>query len=287
MALGRGLGSLIPPKTTQAKPKSTVDSSVPKTGMFHVSPKDIDVNPEQPRKVFTKEAITDLTASIKEHGILQPLLVTEKDDGTYELIAGERRLRCSMDLGLTTVPVVLRTGNPDQQEKLELALIENIQRDDLNVIEEACAYERFVTEFGLTHDEIAQRVGKSRTAVSNTMRLLQLPDEIQKALIDSQISMGKARALLGMKDKDEQMRMFRSMMGGGVTVRDVEREVARKRIPAKGNRRRDPNIVDMEGKLREKLGTKVRVTKTGNRGKIEIEYYSDEEFNELSNLLLS
>ncbi len=284
MALGRGLGSLIPQKQNNAT--ATTVTEVKSHGLLHVPTKDIDVNPEQPRKVFTKEALDDLAASIKVHGILQPLLVVEKADGTYELIAGERRLRCAQNLGLPTVPVVVKEIT-DQQEKLEVALIENIQRDDLNIIEEACAYERLMNEFNLTHDQVAQRVGKNRSTISNTIRLLNLPDQIQKALIDKQISMGKARALLGVKDKEEQKRMFKTMMGAGVTVRDVEQEVSRKRQSTRGVRRRDPNIIDKENKLREKLGTKVRITRTGNRGKIEIEYYSDEELNSLSDLLLS
>ncbi len=290
MALGRGLGSLIPQKQTRNRVhRSTSASGKEKKPIaLHVAVKDIMINPEQPRKNFTREAMQELIASIKEHGILQPLLVSEKTDGTYELIAGERRLRAAQMINLVTVPAVLRQTK-DDQEKLELALIENIQRADLNIIEEACAYERFVTEFGLSPEQIGARVGKARTTVTNIMRLLSLPDEVQKALIDGKLSMGKARALAGITDPKEQLKMFAAMIGEGVTVRDVEQAVQRskRRTGGKGLVRRDPNVMDAEDKLRKRLGTKVRITKRGEKGKVEIEFYSAEEYRTVLSSLLS
>lgn len=306
MALGRGLQSLIPNRTTvhhatadtrtepaSAQAHPVVASSVsapakPSGAPLQVALTQIDTNPEQPRKVFTHQALEELIASIKEHGILQPLIVSEKPDGRYELIAGERRMRAAQMLQLLTVPAVVR-ATKDNREKLELALIENIQRADLNAIEEALAYERLASEFGLSHEEIAQQVGKSRSAVTNTMRLLQLPAHIQQALVDGKISMGKARALLSIDDAHEQDRVFTSMMGEGITVRDVERAAQQAAVhrPGKGNVRRDPNLLDQENELRKKFGTKVRITKRGERGKIEIEYYSDEEYQQLMHVLLA
>ncbi|MEK7647844.1 MAG: ParB/RepB/Spo0J family partition protein [Patescibacteria group bacterium] len=300
MALGRGLNSLIP----QQRATSATESSrrlpdindvqnqkpaevQPSGKPLHVPVGLITPNPEQPRKMFTHEALEELINSIREHGILQPLVVSQRADGTYELIAGERRLRSSQMLGLPTVPVVVRDVVGDK-EKLELALIENIQRSDLNAIEEASAYERLANEYGLSHEQVGQRVGKSRSAVTNTIRLLQLPELIQKALIDGKISMGKARALLSIEDRDQQVRMFGDMVGEHMTVRDVESAVAHRQVSGgKGLTRRDPNVLDQEDAIRKTLGTKVRITKRGDHGKIEIDFYSEEEYREIIRHLLN
>lgn len=302
MALGRGLNSLIPQQrptsaTADAAARRLPDSadgslqvateSVPSGKPLHVPVGLITPNPEQPRKVFTHEALEELINSIREHGILQPLVVSARADGTYELIAGERRFRSAQMLELPTVPVVVRDVVGDK-EKLELALIENIQRSDLNAIEEASAYERLANEYGLSHEQVGQRVGKSRSAVTNTIRLLQLPELIQKALIDGKISMGKARALLSIEDREQQVRMFGDMMGEHMTVRDVESAVAKKQAHGgKGLTRRDPNVLDQEDAIRKTLGTKVRITKRGDRGKIEIDFYSEEEYREIIRHLLN
>lgn len=274
------------PRAMAASASESASTPVPSGTPLHVSPSQIDVNPEQPRKQFTHQALEELMASIKEHGILQPLIVSEKPDGRFELIAGERRLRSAQMLELPTVPVIFRVTKHDQ-EKLELALIENIQRADLNPIEEASAYERLANEFGLSHEMVAQKVGKSRSAVTNTIRLLQLPEDVQRALSDGKISMGKARALLGVEDSTEQKKLFASMIGESMTVRDVERAAAVRRGGGKGLTRRDPNVMDLEDALRKHLGTKVHITKRGEQGKIEIEYYSDEELKALMHLLLA
>jgi len=200
--------------------------------------------------------------------------------GKYELIAGERRLRASKMLGLETVPVIVR--NASDQQKLELALIENIQRQDLNAIEEAFAYKRLMEEFNLTQQEVADQVGKDRSVVANMIRLLDLPEEAQKALIDGRISAGKARALLSLKDVKEQMKVFKSMIGSEMSVRDVEREVERKgSVSRKGSVRRDPNIMAQEELLEDRLGAKVVITQRGEKGVISIHYSSKDELKRL------
>ncbi len=279
MALGKGLQSLIPHSKKQS------DAPLSGDRLYHIPIADITPNSEQPRKTFSHKELEDLVASIKKHGILQPLTVIDKDDGTYELIAGERRLRASQIAGLSTVPALVRTAT--EQEKLELALIENIQRQDLNAIEEAYAYDRLTNEFGLKQQEVADQVGKSRPYVANMIRLLELPDEIQKALMDGTISVGKARALLSLKSTDEQLKIFASMLGESTNVRDVERAVEQ-HGPAsrKGSIRRDANLLSQEKLLEERLGARVRISQKGERGTITIEYFSREELKRLLEELL-
>lgn len=280
MALGKGLNSLIPQNN---KPRKIIrkETSLDKTSqIWHIPISEIVPNEEQPRKNFSHQELEDLVASIKKHGIMQPLTVTEKPDGGYELIAGERRLRASTIAGLPTVPAIVRSVT--SQEKLELALIENIQRQDLDPIEEAFAYKRLVDEFGMTQQEVADSVGKSRPVVANTIRLLELPEEIQKALIDREISMGKARALLSLRDEKEQLKVFSEMMGQSVTVRDVEREVAeRGAMSRKGSVRRDPNLLAQEQLIEERLGARVNITQKGEKGTITIHYFSKGELKRL------
>lgn len=281
MALGKGLGSLIP-QQKRARNVIRKETGITKgedDRVWQIPITNIVPNSEQPRKEFDHKKLEDLVVSIKKHGILQPLVVTQRDDG-YELIAGERRLRASQIAGLVTVPVIVRSAT--KQEKLELALIENIQRQNLNPIEEAFSYTRLIEEFNLTQDEVAQQVGKSRSVIANTIRLLDLPESIQKALIQGNISVGKARALLSLKSEKEQMDMFKSMMGQEMSVRDVERLVET-RGPAsrKGSVRRDPNIRAQEELIEDNLGTKVRITQKGERGTIVIEYNSRGELKRL------
>lgn len=278
MALGKGLSSLIPQQKSRVVVHKETGSNADR--IWHIPISEIVPNAEQPRKVFAHQDLEDLVASIKKHGILQPITVTEKPDGGYELIAGERRLRASQIAGLATVPAIVKSAS--QQEKLELALIENIQRADLNPIEEGFAYQRLIDEFGLTQQEVADQVGKSRPAIANTIRLLELPDEIQKSLMDGKLSAGKARALLSLKDEKEQMQVFTSMMGEGVTVRDVENAVANKgQMSRKGSVRRDPNVSAQEQLLEERLGSKVTISKKGEQGKIVIEFHSTDELKRL------
>lgn len=299
MALGKGLGSLIPtkkvntvevkktetPTVSSAAAKNFSDDGNNKDGrLWNVPISLIRANSYQPRRVFEHQDLEDLINSIKEHGILQPLLVTEKEDGTYELVAGERRLRAATIVGLSTVPAVIK--NIKGSQKLELALIENIQRKNLNAIEEAFAYERLMAEFKMTQEEVAKRVGKSRPYIGNILRLLDLPMEIQKGLVEGEITATAARAILGLKNPKEQIKFYNKIIEEGASVHETEREVAEKKTKSGFSLRRDPLVLDWEKKLRERLGTKVQITKTGSKGKVIIDYYSDEELRRLMSELI-
>src|SRR3989339_528358 len=277
MALGKGLNSLIP---QQKKVRNIIRRE---TGIvngndrvWQININDIVPNPEQPRKEFNEEELHSLVLSIQKHGIMQPLVATERQEGGYELIAGERRLRAAGLAGLSTVPVLIRTAT--QQEKLELALIENIQRHNLNPIEEAYAYSRLLEEFNLTQEQAAEQLGKSRPALANTIRLLDLPERIQTALTKGEFSAGKARALLSLSSEKEQLEMFDSMMGVKMSVRDVEGLVANK----KNNKTvKDANLASQEKIIEERLGSKVTIAGNTKKGKIMISYSSTEELKRL------
>ena len=281
--LGRGLSALIP----EGEPP---DRRIPIT---EVEISSVTPNPQQPRTSAEDPSLEDLTASVREHGVIQPLLVSEQqdDDGhtVYQLIAGERRLRAARAAGLTRVPVTIRQSTP--QELLELALIENLQRLDLNPLEEAGAYQRLVDEFGLTQIRVAERVGRSRTAVANTMRLLDLTDELRGSLARGEISEGHARALLGLSDAEQRRRAWREVVERGLNVRQTERMVRRLRTPKAAAparaRRVDPEVEALAESLRRSLGTKVtlRRNKSGN-GSVTIHFYSDEELDGLLERLL-
>ncbi|MEK7075579.1 MAG: ParB/RepB/Spo0J family partition protein, partial [Patescibacteria group bacterium] len=241
---------------------------------------DIVANPFQPRKVFNQEHLQELADSIKEHGVIQPLVVNKTPAG-YELVVGERRFRASQLAGLKKVPVIIKQGMADQT-KLEVALIENIQRQELNPIEEAQAYQKLMDSFGLTQEKVAQKVGKSRPAIANTVRLLNLPAEIQRAIIEGKLSEGHARAILGLAGMERQLALFKMILDQGLNVRQVEAKVrelmARPRLEAAGP---DPNTLAWENELRSKLGTKVKIEKKGRGGKIMIEFFSEEELHDL------
>ncbi len=287
--LGRGLGSLIPKKGTVGgqepgarsqgtddKPQMTVASAA---GVPLLVPIErVLPNPHQPRTRFGHGEIEDLVASVKTHGILQPLVVTERKDGTYELIAGERRLRAARLAGLTAVPVTLRDA--EEREKLELALVENIQRQDLNPIEEASAYRRLVEEYGLTQDQVAARVGKSRSVIANTLRLLELPAEIRQAVTDGALAPTAARGLLGLQSADEQIRWWQKMAQEKLTVRDIEEAARRIQGPRK-IAIPDANLEADEAAIRNSLGTKVAVKKRGEIGTISLAFFSEEEYRAL------
>lgn len=277
--LGRGLGALIPQKgderaqTPQTAQRAKAGGSA---SLVHEVPvEQIHPNPHQPRQHFDHGQLEDLITSIKEHGILQPLVVTAKDDGSYELIAGERRFRASKIAGLSKVPVIVR--NATEQQKLELALIENIQRQQLNPIEEAHAYSRLLKEFQLTQEDLAKRVGKSRPAVANTMRLLQLPPQIQQALIEEKISQSNARTLLSLPTDEQRMKLFQAMLNGNFTVRQTEERVIRVQRGGK-----DPNIVEAEAKLRNRFQNKVTISqRPSGAGEIKFSYASQEDLERL------
>lgn len=273
--LGRGLGSLIPAKPVAAPgaPTSTIAPAAPRPdgGALRLPVGEILANPEQPRLTFRHHELEELTNSIREHGIIQPLIVTPRPAGGYELIAGERRLRAAKLLNLTHVPVIVRPAGA--QEKLLLALIENVQREDLNPLEEARAYARLASEFGLTQEAIAQKVGKARSTVTNTLRLLELPEEIRQAIGADTLSAGSARAILALKDDRSRLAFFRKLMGKQVSTRQVEAGVRR----ASG-RQGDPAVAAAEEQIRNRLGAKVEIKKRGGKGQIVVHFHSEEEY---------
>lgn len=275
--LGKGLGSLIRPMKKEEVSSSQDNASTSDAGIMQVSVESIVANPYQPRTEFDEQALEDLKASIKEHGIIQPLVVRKTGDDSYELIAGERRFRSAKDVGLKKVPVIVRDAT--KQQRLELALIENIQRANLNPLEEALSYKRLQDEFMLTHEEIANRVGKSRSVISNTLRLLNLPEKIQDALRAGKITMSHARTLVGITDEKKQMDLFEKILKEGMSVSDTEEKVAEVEVKKHTRKKHfDPVVREIEGKLRDRLKTKVRIDKKEGRGKIVIEFYSEEEF---------
>ena len=277
--LGRGLGALIPQQPIQTRTPEGVTETIDVASslrMIDVAPSAIAENPHQPRKEFSPLELEDLLASIKEHGILQPLVVTEKAPGSYELIAGERRLRAARMLGLPAVPVIVRAAN--DQQKLELALIENIQRQQLSPVEEARAYEGLVDLFSLTQEQIAKRVGKSRSVVANTMRLLELDETILSALAEGKITRSHARTLLAETDTTKRQQLFDQMLRGTMTVREAEAVAGTgsgKKFRTQAQK--DPNIVALEDELRSALGTKVAIDMKGGKGKVTLHFYSKEE----------
>lgn len=291
--LGRGLSSLIPPKNKISQPPKDYNyfgaqpelaASAPPLLEEGKKVEEIEIfkiasNPHQPRKDFDEEKLKELAASIKKNGIIQPLVVAQKGS-TFELIAGERRLKAAKIAGLTKVPVIVREA--DDQQKLELAIIENIQRHDLSPLEEANSYSKLSQEFGLNQEEIALKVGKSRSAVANKLRLLQLPVEIQKALREEKITEGHAKAILAIPDPEKQKALFELILKNNLTVRQTESKTREISIrPHKRIVSQDPEFKEIEEKLVRKLGTKIKLSKSGQGGKIIIEFYSREELNSL------
>jgi len=275
--LGRGLNSLIPPKKIIQAFSSGAEEAPQGVRLVDVPVKNIRPNPKQPREDFGYQDLEDLINSIKEHGILQPLVVTKIDSENYELIAGERRFRAAKFLNLRTVPAIVRTAK--DQEKLELALIENIQRKNLNPIEEGRAFQRLMDEFNLTQEEVAVRVGKSRSVVANTLRLLSLPEEVLQALRSGKIKESHGRTLLSLPDEKSQLKYFSKILKNKMTVRDME-GAARKARGAK-QKKVDPALAAKEELLRGVFGTKVEIKKRGGKGQIIIHFYSDEEYSDI------
>lgn len=275
--LGKGLSSLIPPKINKEviSPSSEVLPSEER--VIQVPLEKIKANPNQPRTNFDHEGIEELTNSIKEHGILQPIILS-KEGEIYEIIAGERRFRASQILELKTIPAIIR--DIKDQQKLEVALVENIQRRDLNAVEEAVAYQRLIDEFSLTQEEVAKKVGKSRSAVTNTLRLLSLPSEIQKALINGKINYSAARVIAGLP-VEERLKFFKKVMAQDLTVRAVEGRASRISTKKKHSKSKDPVIASFEEQIQAALGTKVTIKKTGETGSIIIEFYSEEELKNI------
>lgn len=286
--LGKGLDALIPPAPASAeKEKTTATENGEKENETIVKITKIEPNREQPRKNFDEDALLELADSIKQFGVIQPIVVQDRKDH-YEIIAGERRWRAAKLAGLKEVPVIIK--NYTEQEIVEISLIENIQREDLNPIEEAQAYKRLLTEFNLKQDEVAERVSKSRTAVTNSMRLLKLCDEVQQMVINDMLSTGHARALLAIEDPEEQYTLAQKVFDEKLSVRDVEKLVKDVHKPAKPKKKDDKTLEliyqDIEEKLKQVLSTKVSVTSKGEgSGKIEMEFYSHEDLDRLVEIL--
>jgi ParB family chromosome partitioning protein len=279
-ALGRGLGSLIPKKTPEVNNSKSDNIKVGTSVLtdadrvFYINPEEIVINPYQPRHNFSEIALGELMNSIKEHGLLQPLVVTRKGDG-YELITGERRWRSVKALGLKKVPVLIRAAS--EQKKLELALIENVQRQDLDPIETARAFRRLMDEFNLTQEETAKKMAKARSSVANILRLLDLPLEIQEALSKGRISEAHAKYLLGIANPVQQSILFKKIINQNLTVAQTNEET--KRIGGTKSARVVVNYADQdkEKTLRFFFGTKVKITRRGRGGKVVLDFYSDEE----------
>ena len=271
--LGKGLAALIPTAPTELAAASVrevvVDAIVP--------------NPRQPRQTQDPDALQELADSIREHGLIQPLIVTaatpdQQATGVqYQLIAGERRWAAARLASLTTVPVIVKEATP--QQMLELALVENIQRADLNPLEEAAAYQQLIDEFGLTQEEVAARVGKSRVSVANVVRLLRLPDEVKAALLNGQITEGHARALLAADNPETMIRLLKTVTRQGLNVRQTEELVRRQTAESQPKVKEDPSpdTIALENRFRESLGTKVRLFRSKKGGKLVIHFYSEEE----------
>lgn len=290
--LGRGLSALMDDSAKQA-----VDSAVSLVSQKNTfAEQEVDVsllvpNPFQPRTEFDREKLQELAESISEHGIIQPIVVEKCDDGRYSIIAGERRTRAARLAGLKTVPVVVRSYSDER--KLAIALIENIQRADLNPVEEAKAFRQMMDMSGITQDEVAKRVGKNRSTITNSIRLLKLPEDMLGALAAGQISAGHARALLSVVNPADQRILFGRILGSGMSVRDAERSAAdlndggRAAAPAKAplkSVRKDPVIADIEQKFIDVMGTKVTVKGSLDRGSIVIDYFSREDLDRLYGL---
>ena len=292
--LGKGLDSLIPDNksmksVTSEKTVESKEDAAAKSGVQVMKINEVEPNRDQPRKNFDEDALLELSDSIKQFGVLQPLLVRKRKD-YYEIIAGERRWRAAKLAGVKEVPVIEKEYT--DQEILEIGLIENIQRENLNPIEEAIAYKRLLEEFNLKQDEVAERVSKSRTAVTNSMRLLKLSDKVQQMIIDDMISTGHARALLAIDDPELQYTLANKIFDEKLSVRETEKLVKEIKNPKKPKEKKPVAnsfiYQDLEEKMKSVFGTKVSIASKGKgKGKIEIEYYSDDELQHLFDMMMS
>lgn len=281
--LGKGLDSLIP-KAVMEPPKQEKEEKKPET-LVKITM--VEPNGGQPRKNFDEDSLMELAESIRQFGLLQPILVQDKNDH-YEIIAGERRWRAAKLAGLKEIPVIIKELT--DQEVVEISLIENIQRENLNPIEEAQAYKRLLTEFNLKQDEVAERVSKSRTAVTNSMRLLKLCDEVQQMVVNEMLTTGHARALLGIEDPEEQYRIAQKVFDEKLSVREVEKLVKNLNKPEKPKKKENESLTaiyqNLEERLKESLGRKVSISSRENgNGRIEIEFYGHEDLDRLMEFL--
>ncbi|BFK21695.1 ParB/RepB/Spo0J family partition protein [Mediterraneibacter glycyrrhizinilyticus] len=301
--LGKGLDSLIPDKTSKTVKNGTSGSTQKKekkisdkladikespSGEVFLKVNEVEPNRDQPRKEFDEDALLELADSIKQYGVLQPLIV-QKKAGYYEIIAGERRWRAAKLAGVKEIPVIIKEYT--EQEIVEISLIENIQRENLNPIEEAMAFKRLLEEFQLKQDEVAERVSKSRTAVTNSMRLLKLSDKVQQMIIDDMISTGHARALLAIEDPEQQYLLANKIFDEKLSVRETEKLVKSLKTPKKEIKKPSEHTFvykDIAEKMKNVMGTKVNINaKANGKGRIEIEYYSEEELERLYDMIMS
>ena len=281
-ALGRGLGALIGEKKTDTK-KQTPQKSDLRLGIEEIKP-----NSDQPRSYFDETALEELSQSIKENGIVQPIVVRKKNKG-YEIVAGERRWRAAQRAGLKEIPAVVREIDDDKM--LELALIENIQREELNPVEESIAYQKLIDQLGLTQNEVAERVGKTRTFIANYLRLLNLPKPVLKKVESNELSVGHAKAILSLDSAKEQKELANLILTKKLSVREAEKaaKAPRKSKTKSSKKSKDPNITKAETKLRRRYGTQVRIKPdaSGKSGKIEIEFFGTDDLDRIYNLLLN
>ena len=287
--LGRGLDALFADVPVKAPKETEViknrEDGDEKDTVRYIKIHDIMPNANQPRKTFNEEKIEELAASIREHGIIQPIVVRKKSRG-YEIVAGERRWRAAIKAELSQVPCLIR--NLDDEQNMLIAIIENMQREDLNPIEEAEGLRQMTETFGMTQEQVSRSVGKSRPYITNTMRLLKLPEYIRESIADARISAGHGRTLIAASDEDMRKSIWEKMIKEGLSVREAEKLAAgspgaKKRKPA--SKRKNPDVARVEEDLKDIFGTKVSINAAGKKGKIEIEYYSGEELNRLIELL--
>lgn len=273
-ALGKGLSALIPPKESEYATQEKI---------LQIPTSQIRPSKYQPRLEFSKEGLDDLMNSIREKGVVQPILVRKAQDG-YELIAGERRLRAVKNLGVANIPAIVKdVGDVDM---LEMALIENIQREELNAMEEAHAFQRFITDFNFTQEKIAKALGKDRSTIANTIRLLGLPAKIRGYISKGAITAGHARALLALPTESEQLRACSLIIKKGLSVREAENLANKRSLGAgKASARLDPHVSDVEERLQRTLGTRVRITHGKKRGTVHIDYYSSDDLNRIIGIL--
>lgn len=273
--LGKGLDALFLPTDDDDNQSLVEDLSI----------NELRPNPYQPRKTFDTDAIEELKQSILEYGIVQPLIVRKSIKG-YEIVAGERRFRAAKEAGLEVVPAIIK--DLDDEKMMEIALLENLQREDLSIIEEALAYQNLIEELGITQDVLSKRLGKSRSHITNTLRLLSLPEEVTHLINNGELTMGHGRALLSLKDKETILKIARKIIKEQMSVRQVEKlvnQLNEKKTRQKSKAKVNPFFKEQEDLLREKLGTKVSITKGSRKGKIEIEFYNEQELEELLTIL--
>lgn len=279
LALGKGLSALIPDESFNTDNKNST---------LYISINEIKSDKDQPRKSFDSEKIAELTESIKTHGIIQPLILRKIDNNQYIIVAGERRWRAAKIAGLKEVPAIIM--DLTESEILEISLIENIQRQDLNPIEEAIVYKKLIDDFKMTHEELSKRIGKSRTSITNTMRLINLDDRVQQYIIEGVISEGHGRALLGIKDFEIQYELAQQVIDEKLSVRELEKIIRRiiepnNRNSSSSKQELNPYYKEIKNQLQNYFGTKVNISNKNNKGKIEIEYYSEDDLQRILDII--